>query len=340
MANAFGTPPSTSFGSWLQSSHGVRGAKSILRGNLADIWKIRASDGASLWGMYDPDNGTVVNVTFGDNESLYVGYDAADHLVTKFDADREIEWQLGAGTATLIHSTATALWLHYGSGRLAKYDNDGSEEWDFSLGTLFFSPHDGDDRFMTYTPSNGNMIYRRPTAVPLWDFFTIGTSRDLDLDFGFVYSTAPMMMGFNSHGVHKRELADLDNPSELVWRGLEDIEAKKVAVGGGNLYAISVNLSPNKIYRLSVSSGVAFGGNWPVTLPSGTPNDIVVDSSGSVYVIAENSDDGTLFKYSPSGVLQWQWHSGAPAETVSLFSLTVMTDGNIAVCGDRTDDWQ
>lgn len=230
---------------------------------------------------------------------------------------------------------------------VAKYDKNGSIQWQRRPNIGFTSPNPGkvgvDGSGNVYYAYNIYLVKYNSSGTAQWFRNVPFTINDLDIDSsGNVYIVGGGVSGF---GI---VVMKLDGSANITWQrsiGNTNETGGGVAVdSSGNVYVVGTAFSANDLVIAKWNSSGTF--QWQRGLGDATfgiaYRDIAVDSSGNPIVLARSGQSPTNFpnvaKYDGSGTLQWQTRLNYGSSGSSQpRRLATDSSGNIIVVGSSFD---
>lgn len=279
-------------------------------------------------------------LVYDSSDNLYtVGYvvdSTSEGIVSKFNANGAIQWQRTLGTSSPSSTLFLAVDLDnsdnvYVTGvtssdgsldgrdvQVAKYDTNGSLQWQKTLGTA------------------GTLQQGVGIAVDAstGDFYIVG---NFFANSGIPQLNRAIVAKYNTSGVlqWQRSLT----PAVLT----NDSSGQDIALdSAGNVYIVGstpTSTSDGQAILVKYDSSGAL--QWQVGLSNATGQSqydgIVIDSSDNIFVtgfaIASAISYGVVAKYNTSGVLQWKKQIGDASGVPNLSDVTVDSTGNIYTTG-------
>ena len=143
--------------------------------------------------------------------------------------------------------------------------------------------------------------------------------------------------GTFTYGVHVGVLTKSTGLYSLsrILTSATELYSRAVTVdGSGNIYALgTLSTFATATYIFKYNSSMVL--QWQTAMTSTKPTDITTDSSGDVYICADNS----VQKFNSAGTLQWQRTiaTGVAYRSVAFSKLTIDSSNNIYAVGTMTD---
>lgn len=304
------------------------------------IVTLNASSYSVLFDISSDSSGNVYSVgyyDFGGNNRM---------LVTKHNTSGVIQWQRRLGdtvyevaNAGKIDSSGNVYLVGYGSVRggieqdivLAKYDSNGTLQWQRSLGTsagdeygqslgidgsgnvivtgVFYISNKSEMITAKYN-SSGTIQWQRSLGLSAEDFGQ-GVACDSSGNVYVCGATTSqgqsaynyLIVKYNSSGTLQWQRAfgsssdDISNGIAVDSSGNVYVTGYSVGVTSGtpNMVLVKYDGSGNVVWQKAIGgSNTVYG------------RKVATDSSGNIYVCADGANVGRLFKYNSSGSLQWQ----------------------------------
>lgn len=321
-------------------------------------------------------------LVYDSSDNLYtVGYvtDGSNKgIVSKFNANGTIQWQrtLGASSPSdtiflavdldnsnnvyVTGTTSSDGSLNAREVQVAKYDTNGSLQWQKTLGTagtlqqglgVAVDAATGDFYIVGgFWPSSSSQLNRvivakyNTSGVLQWQrsltpavLSNDSSGQDIALDSAgnvYIVGSTP-----TSTSENQAVLVKYNSSGALQWQvGLA------IATGQSQYDGIVIDSSDNIfVTGLVVASAVSYGVvakyntsgvlQWKKQIGASgvTLSDIAVDSAGNIYTTGPTSDN--ILKYDTNGSLQWQRTLAATSYTINLYSIVCDSSNNLVVGG-------
>lgn len=323
-------------------------------------------------------------LVYDSSDNLYtVGYvtdGSYKGIVSKFDANGTIQWQrtLGASSPSdtiflavdldnsnnvyVTGTTSSDGSLNAREVQVAKYDTNGSLQWQKTLGTagtlqqglgVAVDAATGDFYIVGgFWPSSSSQLNRvivakyNTSGVLQWQrsltpavLSNDSSGQDIALDSAgnvYIVGSTPtstsnnqaVLVKYNSSGALQWQVGLSNATGQSQYEGIAIDSSDNIFVTG---FVVASAVSYGVVAKYNTSGVI----QWKKQIGDsggGVPNltDVTLDSSGNMYTTGPGEN---ILKYDTNGSLQWQRTLAATSYTINLYSIALDSSDNLVVGG-------
>jgi outer membrane protein assembly factor BamB len=268
------------------------------------------------------------NAAVGPDGTIYVN----DTTLSAYTPDGGVKWKSqyggGANQQPVIGSDGTIyVGTYFETSGLAAINPDGTLKWAFSgVGAASSSPAIGPDGTIYVACSDNKLHAISPSGTELWAFtmgLTLSGSKPALGSDGTIYITTGANQQGSSANIAGFYAVNPDGTSKWSYSVPNTIISSETLGADGTIY---IGTNYGNLFALNSDGSTKWQADFGATIWS-----IMIDPSGTVYVLVAAGGNSVLFAYNADGTLKWRYNA-----LNQYLIYAQMVNGNICLAGQSS----